>query len=75
MLSVEATSLEKVLRPVIDPNAPKKIAKGLDASPGAAVGQVVFTSEDAQALVEKGKPRCIGSIGNLTRGHPRNDSL
>lgn len=57
LLSVEATSLEKVLRPVIDPNAPKKkIAKGLDASPGAACGQVVFTSEDAQALVEKGNP-------------------
>jgi pyruvate, orthophosphate dikinase len=57
LLSVEATSLEKVLRPVIDPNAPKKnIAKGLDASPGAGCGQVVFTSEDAQALVEKGNP-------------------
>ena len=34
----------------------KQIAKGLDASPGAACGQVVFTSEDAQALVEKGTP-------------------
>ena len=57
LLSVDPTSLEKVLRPVIDPSAPKKrIAKGLDASPGAACGQVVFTSEEAQTFVEKGNP-------------------
>ena len=54
---VEATSLELMLRPVIDPNAPKTIiAKGLDSSPGAAFGRVAFTSEAAQALHEKGEP-------------------
>jgi len=53
---VEASSLELILRPVIDPDAPKTIiAKGLDSSPGAAFGRVAFTSEAAQALHEKGE--------------------
>jgi len=53
---VEASSLELILRPVIDPAAPKTIiAKGLDSSPGAAFGRVAFTSEAAQALHEKGE--------------------
>lgn len=57
---VEASSLELILRPVIDPNAPKTIiAKGLDSSPGAACGRVAFTSEAAQALHEKGEPSIL----------------
>ena len=53
---IEPTSLEMVLRPVIDPDAPKKlIAHGLDASPGAATGRVVFHSEEAQELAERGE--------------------
>ena len=57
---VEARSLALILRPVIDPNAPKTIiAKGLDSSPGAACGRVAFTSEAAQALHEKGEPSIL----------------
>jgi len=57
ILSVEANSLELVLRPVIDPTAPRhQVALGLDASPGAACGKVVFSSEEAQELVERGEP-------------------
>ena len=53
---VQPTTLEMVLRPVLDPDAPKKIiAKGLDASPGAAGGKVVFHSEEAQELAERGE--------------------
>jgi pyruvate,orthophosphate dikinase len=53
---VKAADLEMVLRPVLDPDAKRKvIAKGLDASPGAASGKVVFHSEEAQELVEKGE--------------------
>lgn len=60
---VDAASLELVLRPVLDPSAPKSvIAKGLDASPGAACGRVVFTSEAAQALHEKGDPSILVRI-------------
>jgi pyruvate,orthophosphate dikinase len=53
---VRAADLEMVLRPVLDPDAKRKvIAKGLDASPGAASGRVVFHSEEAQELAEKGE--------------------
>ena len=40
---IDPASLELVLRPMLDPDAKKKvIARGLDASPGAATGRVVF---------------------------------
>jgi pyruvate, orthophosphate dikinase len=53
---IQPAQLELVLRPVIDPDAPRKvIAKGLDASPGAASGKVVFHSEEAQELSERGE--------------------
>jgi pyruvate,orthophosphate dikinase len=53
---IQPSTLEMVLRPVLDPDAPKKvIAKGLDASPGAACGRVVFHSDEAQELAERGE--------------------
>jgi pyruvate,orthophosphate dikinase len=49
---IDPASLEMVLRPMLDPDAKRKvIARGLDASPGAASGQVVFHSDEAQDLV------------------------
>lgn len=35
------------------------IATGLPASPGAAVGQIVFTAEDAEAWHAQGKPTIL----------------
>jgi len=53
---VEPVQLDKLLHPSFDPKATRKVvAKGLPASPGAAVGQVVFTAEDAEAWRDKGK--------------------
>ncbi len=53
---IEPGKLEEVLRPVLDPKAGKKvIGSGLPASPGAATGKVVFHSEEAQELVERGE--------------------
>ncbi|HCH63909.1 MAG TPA: pyruvate, phosphate dikinase [Deltaproteobacteria bacterium] len=53
---IDPATLEMVLRPVLDPNAARKvIAKGLNASPGAASGRVVFHSDEAQELVERGE--------------------
>ena len=53
---VDPKTLEMVLRPVLDPDAKKTvIAKGLDASPGAASGKVVFHSEEAQEAAERGE--------------------
>jgi pyruvate,orthophosphate dikinase len=53
LLRVEPEQLNQLLHPVLDEKkALKVIAKGLPASPGAAVGRVVFTANDA---VAKGK--------------------
>ncbi len=53
---IDAASLDQLLHPTIDPNAPRDIlATGLPASPGAASGEIVFNSEDASALKEAGK--------------------
>ncbi len=48
VLRVEPHQLDQLLHPMIDPKAKLDvIAKGLPASPGAAVGQVVFNAEYA----------------------------
>ncbi|KAE9602025.1 putative pyruvate, phosphate dikinase [Lupinus albus] len=55
---VEPQHLDQLLHPQFeDPSAYKDqvIATGLPASPGAAVGQVVFTAEDAEAWHAQGK--------------------
>jgi len=46
---IDPASLDQLLHPTIDPKADRKIvANGLPASPGAASGEIVFTSEDAE---------------------------
>ncbi|MEJ2704788.1 MAG: pyruvate, phosphate dikinase [Sedimentisphaerales bacterium] len=53
---VTPEQLDHLLHPSFDPKAKRQpIAKGLPASPGAAVGQVVFTAEVAEAWNAKGK--------------------
>ncbi|VTZ51907.1 hypothetical protein MPC4_550005 [Methylocella tundrae] len=45
-----------MLHPTIDPKAERKIvATGLPASPGAASGEIVFSSEDAETAKAAGK--------------------
>jgi pyruvate,orthophosphate dikinase len=56
ILRVEPKQLDQLLHPMLDPKAKKEIiARGLPASPGAASGQVVFTSEDAANEIKRGK--------------------
>ncbi len=53
---VAPEQLEQLLHPRLDPKAPKTVmAKGLPASPGAASGEVVFSSEEAEAMKKSGK--------------------
>ena len=53
---VKAEHIDLLLHPRIDPKAKLEvIAKGLPASPGAAVGKVVFTAEAAEAMSELGE--------------------
>src|SRR5688500_938072 len=56
ILRVEPSSLDQLLHPTFNPNAQKDvIAKGLPASPGAAVGKLAFTAEEAEERVGKGE--------------------
>ena len=51
---LEPAKLDELMHPSIDPKASKKVlAKGLPASPGAAIGKIVFTASEAEALAEK----------------------
>ncbi|MBD3348758.1 MAG: pyruvate, phosphate dikinase [Candidatus Eisenbacteria bacterium] len=56
LLRVEPDQIAQLLHKRLDPKASySPITKGLPASPGAAVGQVVFTAEDAVNWTEEGK--------------------
>jgi pyruvate,orthophosphate dikinase len=51
ILRVTTDNLDQLLHPMIDKNAAKNvkaITKGLNASPGAAAGRIVFTAKDAE---------------------------
>ena len=51
ILRVDPSSLDSLLHPTLDDNSEiNVIAKGLPASPGAASGKVVFTSDEAERL-------------------------
>ena len=52
---IEAGQLDQLLHPAIDPDhGQQPITKGLNASPGAAVGEVVFDSDTAEARGKAG---------------------
>jgi pyruvate, orthophosphate dikinase len=56
ILRIDPQQLDQLLHPMIDPGASiKVIATGLPASPGAAVGKVVFTAEDAERAADLGE--------------------
>ena len=56
IMRVEPDQLDQLLHPMFDKYAKKEaIARGLPASPGAAVGQVVFSAADAETWAEQGK--------------------
>ncbi len=58
VLRVDPAQLDELLHPICDPAAEKKVnplVKGLPAGPGAAVGKIVFTAEDAVAWHRKGE--------------------
>jgi len=56
VLRVDPASLDQLLHPTFDPKAEKTVlAKGLPASPGAAVGKIAFTAAEAEDRVGKGE--------------------
>ncbi len=58
VMRISPSQLDEILHPILDPASEKKakaVATGLPASPGGAVGKLVFTSEDAMDLNAKGE--------------------
>ena len=56
LMRIDASALDQLLHPMLDPKADKQvIAKGLPASPGAASGKIVFTADDAVRLAAAGE--------------------
>ena len=56
IMRVNPSDLDQLLHPVFDPEAKKSatiLAKGLNASPGAAVGKVVFAADRAEKRKEE----------------------
>ncbi len=56
---VDADRLEQLFKPVIKADvkaSARSIAKGLNASPGAAVGKVVFSADEAEEQGQRGEP-------------------
>ena len=58
VMRVSPAQLDEILHPILDPASEKKaqvMAQGLPASPGGAVGTLVFTPEDAVNAASDGK--------------------
>ncbi len=58
LLRVDPEAIDQLLHPVLDTEALKThapIAKGLAASPGAAVGKIVFTADEAERQAARGE--------------------
>lgn len=56
VLRVDPAQIDQLLHPMIDPKAKyTALAKGLPASPGAAVGRLVFTAHEAEEWANRGE--------------------
>ncbi|WP_336287932.1 pyruvate, phosphate dikinase [Bartonella sp. CB60] len=56
VMRIDPKSLDQLLHPTLDPKAARfVVARGLPASPGAATGEIVFTSEEAETASMEGR--------------------
>ena len=56
VMRIDPASLDQLLHPTIDPHAARDIiGSGLPASPGAATGEIVFTSDEAVEAAKTGR--------------------
>ncbi|RFC68819.1 MULTISPECIES: pyruvate, phosphate dikinase [Mesorhizobium] len=56
VLRIDPSSLDQLLHPTIDPKARRDvIGVGLPASPGAATGEIVFSSDEAEEMKSVGR--------------------
>ncbi len=57
---IEPGSLDQLLHPTIDPDVNRDvIAMGLPASPGAATGEIVFSSDEAEEMRSANRPAIL----------------
>ena len=74
VLRVQPEQLDQLLHPQFDPTAEyTALAKGLNASPGAAVGKVYFTADVAEAEARRGRARHPRAARDVARRPPRDD--
>ena len=74
VLRVQPAQLDQLLHPQFDPKATyTALAKGLNASPGAAVGKVYFTADDAEAPPRAGERRDPRAARDVARRPARHD--
>src|SRR3979411_2353392 len=60
---VDPGALDQLLHPTIDPSAHRHIiATGLPASPGAASGEIVFSSDEAELMKSQGRQGITGRV-------------
>ncbi|MBK5233865.1 MAG: pyruvate, phosphate dikinase [Thermoleophilia bacterium] len=56
LMTIDAAGLETLLHPTFDPDSSYEVlARGVNASPGAAKGEIVFTVDDAVAAEKEGR--------------------
>jgi pyruvate, orthophosphate dikinase len=56
LMTIDADALDALLHPTFDPQATFEVlASGVNASPGAAKGEIVFTAADAVAAAQEGR--------------------
>ncbi len=56
LLRVDASRLDQILHPRVNPDVPKRLfAKGLPASPGGATGRIALSSERAKEMADRGE--------------------
>ena len=73
VVRIDPAQLDQLLHPRIDPaSAPEPVAKGLNASPGAASGGIVFDADTAEERA-KGGPRDPRPLRDDAGRHPRDD--
>ncbi|MBI2821972.1 MAG: pyruvate, phosphate dikinase [Acidobacteria bacterium] len=56
LMRVEPEQLDQLLYPVFKESDAEVLAQGLPASPGAAVGRIAFSADDAVRMARRGEP-------------------
>jgi pyruvate, orthophosphate dikinase len=63
IMRIEPHLLDQLLHPTLDPKAKKQVlTKGLPASPGAACGHIVFSSDEAESKAKLGEKTLLVRI-------------